>query len=310
MTNPELSNSIRNDSVVLWQYDQAPTLIALISKLNDISESAVTDYWDYLYQFVFAVDTADSFGLNVLGNLMGISRPKIKVPGKDETTISDDLYRRLLKARFYIMRMPPTCEVYNRYLSLLFPSDEPIEKVDGEVVWYKPRNSSKDFQDMSMGFTFPVDATEEEAYLIFQHYETVYSFPTGIRTNCSFVQKDKVIGFEGQNLNNFSEVFAWATDKRNGGIFSTTEGANYKQDPAVKGDVYIVDTLSDGPECSLTVKDNGLFWLDWGDGESTYVEGKTTYAHTYKEKGLFAVAVYTDKEGFVETGPSGTHYQL
>lgn len=75
MTNPILSNAVENKGVVLWQYDHAYNLIALIDGFNKIATDTVTQFWDYFRDGVFNIMTADEFGLNVLGRLMGLPRP-------------------------------------------------------------------------------------------------------------------------------------------------------------------------------------------------------------------------------------------
>lgn len=75
MTNPILSNAVENKGVVLWQYDHAYNLIALIDGFNKIATATVTQFWDYFRDGVFNIMTADTFGLNVLGRLMGLPRP-------------------------------------------------------------------------------------------------------------------------------------------------------------------------------------------------------------------------------------------
>lgn len=77
MTNPVLSNEVENRQVILWQYDHAPNLIGLIDGFNQIASDTVTQFWDYFRDSVFNIQTADTFGLNVLGRLMGLPRPSV-----------------------------------------------------------------------------------------------------------------------------------------------------------------------------------------------------------------------------------------
>lgn len=85
MTNPILSNAVENKGVILWQYDHAYNLIALIDGFNKIATDTVTQFWDYFRDGVFNIMTADEFGLNVLGRLMGLPRPTVLLPGGDSS---------------------------------------------------------------------------------------------------------------------------------------------------------------------------------------------------------------------------------
>ena len=133
-------------------------------------------------------------------------------------TIKNTLYRGLLKGRFFLMCHSPTVPNYNKYLSIVFGAFD--TESQGSIVYdifdeygnvktytdsdssdamdiparYSSRNHALDFQNMTMGFTFPQSASVEEAYLIFQHYDVVYPFPAGIRYPGEFVYDDLVIG--------------------------------------------------------------------------------------------------------------------
>lgn len=127
MTNPILSNAVENKQVILWQYDHAYNLIALIDGFNKIATATVTQFWDYFRDGVFNIMTADYFGLNVLGRLMGLPRPTYTVEdgsdsdsAEDAKEISDDFFRRLLLGRFFLFGMSPTVPNYNKYLNIIY----------------------------------------------------------------------------------------------------------------------------------------------------------------------------------------------
>ena len=114
-------------------------------------------------------------GLNVWGNALNIPWPSVKIPTDggqpDIHRIDKELYRRLLKAKMFLMWKPSTVENFNTYLSFLFPDTEsPLDKEDGDglVQMYEPRCRVLDNQNMSMSYTFPTGAKDDEAYLYFQ----------------------------------------------------------------------------------------------------------------------------------------------
>lgn len=398
MTNPRLNNYLGNEEVILWQYDKAVNLINVIKKWNGWAKASCEDFWNYFGNRMLPIDQADTYGLNVWGNLLGIPRPTIKIAlgldggadyvtvptvGNDDSssdsesdefdeygynsegyrvslvdekknlkivTIKNDLYRGLLKGRYFLMCHTPTVPNYNRYLSLVFGTfknneEESSQRVyrdifdaDGEVEKlaggdsYISRNIALDFMDMTMGFTFPKEATIEEAYLIFQHYDVVYPFPAGIRYPGEFLVDDLVIGLNtdqepstanNQNYRNFVDGLVLAEDPNpanpNGGIFSTTDRANYKVPSTVAGNAYIykADIPEEDSESSEgSESDKGILvslsfasidnskrqavWIDWGNGECGYYylpankSDVRTFSTKYTVSGLFPIIVLFD----------------
>ena len=417
MTNPTLNNEIDNTEVILWQYDKAWNLIRLIENWNQWAKVSCQDFWDrfmgnmgsFKNSGTFTIDCADTFGLNVWGNMLGIPRPMIKIEtgsdgkadiitlpasggtvvsgynkygfnaegykvlavedGWKTVTITNDLYRRLLKARFFMMNHKPTVPNYNKFLAILWGAMEnQVVELDTKKVFnedgvantnvYTSRARVFDFQNMTMGFSFPIDATIEESYLIFQHYDIVYPFPAGIRYPGEFILDDLVIGlntdqieesdttgnddsididadvsddesssaaiqdsieYSNQNYKNFVNGVVMVemvdSDKNtnpNGGIFSTTERANYNIPPRVGGKAYILPVSNDVGNLTLTIKRisgapkaTEKIWIDWGDGTCNYyylvkpVETANINKH-YNKSGLYAVIVRYDT-GIIET---------
>ena len=389
MTNPVLDNNIATESVILWQYDKAYNLIRLIKAWNRFAEVSCTDFWDYFGNSIFPIDLADTFGLNVWGNLLGISRPTIYIPigsdgrsdlatddydedgyrvysvddvkGWKTVSITNTLYRGLLKGQFFLMCHKPTVPNYNKYLSIVFGAEDSDESdavaydifdSDGNVknddtgYRYTTRNRVIDFQDMTMSFTFPENASIEEAYLIFQHYDLVYKFPAGIRYPGEFINDELVIGLNttpsnGQFYKAFVDGLVLAEDNKpdnypNGGIFSTTDRANYLVPAVVSGKVFIYNSVTEyngvynyddssdssdiGVEVSLTVSIKNsapskrhAVWIDWGNGDCGYKyipqgESSKTFSSIFYHKGLFPVMVLFD-EKVIESVTPGFSYE-
>lgn len=417
MTNPILNNYVGNEEVILWQYDKAVNLINLISKWNGWAKVSCEDFWNYFGNKVFPINQADTYGLNVWGNMLGIPRPTIKIPigsdideggvdyvtvptgdeSSDESSSSDDefdeygynsdgyrvsyvdeetgwkivtikneLYRGLLKGRYFLMCHTPTVPNYNRYLSIVFgafrnpiyPDEDSSASDDGEKVYrdifdadgnvkkyegddsdsssesydsddplYLTRNIAIDYFDMTMSFTFPEGATTEEAYMIFQHYDIVYPFPAGIRYPGEFLFDDLVIGLNtdqeastenNQNYKNFVDGLVLAEDPNpvnpNGGIFSTTDRANYKVPSTVAGTAYIYQAeVQEGGDATISITFSSIerakrqaVWIDWGNGQCGYyyLPAGEDNAHnqnkqistTYTMPGLYPIIVLFDTE--------------
>jgi len=75
MDNYTPANTANLNRVILWQYEKAERLKAIIQYQQDFFDEAVTDFWDSHRDDTFNLDTADSFGLRVWGILLGVDRP-------------------------------------------------------------------------------------------------------------------------------------------------------------------------------------------------------------------------------------------
>ena len=212
MTNPVLDNSVEDKAVVLWQYDHAPNLIGLVDGLDGIAAEVVTQFWDYFRDCVLNIDTADEFGLSVLGRLIGLPWPSVTA-GTSPSRISAEFYRRLLKGRFFLYGMDPTVANYNHYLN---------------IIWAGNRAHVVDGQNMSMSFTAPSNATPEETALHTSSPDLIYFYPAGIRYAGAGPQGSGVVGYAGQVLKKLSEDYALAgDDARPGGVFAGNSEARY-----------------------------------------------------------------------------------
>lgn len=132
MKNAVTDNSINVDEVILWQYDHAPTLIALIRSLTRLATAASTDLWNYILVSVANIDTASTFGLAVWCAILGVKMPDYsKLPSDLQAQLSpEDIYevlRKILKAKAYLYNVNASVPSYNRYLSLIFGKVEESE---------------------------------------------------------------------------------------------------------------------------------------------------------------------------------------
>lgn len=302
MTNAVLSNAVKNEKVILWQYDKASNLVDMIKAWNKLSSTTIKEFWDYICHVVCDIDEADDFGLTVLGRLIGVSWPSVKYPDEDTATrISSDLYRRIIKSRFAFLHSSPTVTEYNRILGILFGfTDEGASRC--KVI---------DGQNMSMAFSFPVSATQEEAYCFLQHHDLLFQYPAGIRTTGVYVNDDMTIGFEGQDLENFANIFAWAEDDSvNGGIFAGTPQSNYNDVTGyIQRTAYIIEPTASSNNASVSCNDSE-FVVDWGDGNVERGEAGATLSHTYTTFSPMAICAMCRAESggvtYQENGTSRT----
>lgn len=273
MTNATIDNKVGNEAVVLWQYDKAYNLIALIGKFgedagiwkkgdlgrfNYLAKVTTEDFWDFVRDYVMPLrkhedETLDKLILTVWGRILGLSWPTYEEGGRT-IEISHDFFRRIIRGRFFLLNMAATAANYNKYLGIVFPKEEIDEEAkkeaeeQGEVYLSGPRNYVKDggtsmpdeygretinnSKFMSMEFSMPdgVKEGDEEWEIIKQNPNLIYIYPAGIRYEGGFEPDSKVIGFNGQDLKNMANGFAWADEnEKNGGILAGTDKAQFPQ---------------------------------------------------------------------------------
>ena len=178
MTNQVIDNSSDAEfgKIILWQYDNAENLIETIKSFLGIYNVTTRDLWNK-YQEEIDVDKATDYGLSILGTLIGFPRTTLK----DGSSISTELYRRMIKARFQLSLTGYTIKDINKYLDTVF---------EGHV-------NCIDNYDMSLSYTYKdEDLTDEELELITTQVDYCLPFPAAVRIkgNVEWV----IFGFDGQ----------------------------------------------------------------------------------------------------------------
>lgn len=155
------------EQTIISQYANSPTLVQLITNMNEYIDPRAN--LDAFYNFVFNVDTAQSFGLDIWGNIVGVGR-LLQIPGADpivgfdnadvpkdwypmsegrfaiegEVTtafeLSDDAYRVLILTKALANIITTTAPAMNRLLRNLFPG--------------RGRAYVRDLGNMAMQFVF------------------------------------------------------------------------------------------------------------------------------------------------------------
>lgn len=198
-------------NVVLWQYDNSPTLLSLLSVMKSVSDATFTDFINNFINFVMQISNIGTSGsdaaaaLAIWGIATGLSRPSVVINGVS-MPISDGLYKRLLSARLHQIYSPGSLAAVETF----------IQEVFGTGVYVIDNN------DMTIGVVQVGSLTDEEEALISSN-ESIESFlelPIGV----GLVRASRPAGQfglnitenEGQNLENFAE----AQDSNFGGSLS------------------------------------------------------------------------------------------
>lgn len=115
-----IDNSLKNlGKTVLWQYDRAIRLLAILKHMQVLFHCAVEQFWDFWTNKVLSIETCGSFGCTVWGMFLGVSRPIIVDNGHERPVVSS-VYRRILKGAFYLMKSSSSYEDILGYIEMVF----------------------------------------------------------------------------------------------------------------------------------------------------------------------------------------------
>lgn len=179
---------------IISQYANSPTLNALIANMNEYIDPRAN--MQMFYEFVWNVDTAEGFGLDIWGKIVGVSR-LLRVPnnrqvigfynadvppdwapfnhgtwftgrqGGQTFPLTDDAYRTLILTKALANIVATTAASINQLLRNLFP---------GRGVCYVVDNGG-----MSMTYVFEFDISQTEYAILTQ--SGALPHPAGVRFN-------------------------------------------------------------------------------------------------------------------------------
>lgn len=191
---------------IISQYANSPTLNALVENMNEYIDPRVN--MQAFYDFVWNVDTAVGFGLDIWGKIVGVSR-LLKIPANTKTLgfanadfppdwapfnqgtfftggstgqafiLPDDTYRTLILTKALANIVATTAASMNQLLRNLFP---------GRGVTYVTDNGG-----MSMTFYFEFDITSAEYAILTQ--SGALPHPAGVQFNVVVIPAG-VFGFQ------------------------------------------------------------------------------------------------------------------
>lgn len=199
------------DRTVISQYANSATLLQLIHNMDEYIDPRAN--LAKFFQFVWNVDTAVGFGLDVWGNIVGVSR-LLQIPGADPivgfdnasvpkdwfpmsqgrfategeiTTayeLPDDAYRVLILAKALANIAATTAPALNQLLRNLFPG--------------RGRCYVRDLGNMSMQFVFNFALTSVESAILTQ--SGALPHPAGVLYSVVVIRSG-LFGFQGQGIN-------------------------------------------------------------------------------------------------------------
>ena len=124
MTNHIIDNTIKNlGKVVLWQYDKAYRLLALIKHMHVLYVCAVEQFWKFWDKSVLSIDSSNMFGLTVFGKLVGVQAPTIIDETGEKRFVVPSVYKKLIKGQFELQSSNGSFEGILNYVDIVFGID-------------------------------------------------------------------------------------------------------------------------------------------------------------------------------------------
>lgn len=170
--------------VILWQYDDAEKLKAIVANEQAFMDEAVTGFWQHFNRNVFNLSTCNTFGLDVWGKLLGVARPTYISHGQSYE-YNDEQYRLVLQARIYVLTFDGSAYALNHFFKMLLP--------DYQVV-------IEDNLDMTVDISFANEPGDDIKQVL--SGDDFLPRPSGVQYNLNWsMDYTKVFGFEGMTAN-------------------------------------------------------------------------------------------------------------
>ena len=179
---------IDNSLCYLWQYDNANNLKSLMDNKAKFFEDNVEKFFLDYFSNIFNIKTANNFGLELWGVILGVPRPQYTNENEEVVSFSDDMYRKLLLAKVLKFNINGSVAEINDYLGFIF--DDP------EKVVYLKNN-----YDMTVEVIFRYTPTLEDMAVI--RSEDFLPLPTGVKVVYAQIDSNTIFGFNGSNLTGF-----------------------------------------------------------------------------------------------------------
>lgn len=196
---------------ILSQYANSPRLMMILEWISDTLDPSAQI--DEFYNLIFNVDTAQGYGLDVWGRIVGVSRTVAGVSGNDKTfgfnetnyftpfnvapfngngakfnsyQLPDTQYRQLIMIKAYANILYATAPNINKFLYSIF----------GKRAYYRITG------DMTAQYVFEFIPSNFERSIIFNL--GILPIPCGISVEYTIVDTSTTFGFNGSDLQTFN----------------------------------------------------------------------------------------------------------
>lgn len=186
MKTLQIDPEINLKQCLLWQYNNAPALRALILQKQDWYKTHQEDFWNYWYNCVFNLDSADDFGLTVWGEILDFPRQVKSVDGSLHV-LTTEQYRTVLKGQMLKFNMGVTAPEVNKWLSVVFGAQGKAYCLDNLDMTAIP-------------FVFEQNPSDEILWLLAN--VDFLPRPAGVGYEVRLIGQD-IFGFNGSGLQTF-----------------------------------------------------------------------------------------------------------
>lgn len=173
--------------LILWQYDNAKNIKAIIENEQKFSDTAITQFRDEFDRNIFNIDTCDANGLELWGKLLQVGRPMV-----EGVYFTDEQYRLLLKSRIYVLVWDGSAYGLSKLIHSLLPEAQfrIVDNLDMTVnIDFAGGLTAEQEAVLRMGYIDPITSTYVYAFL---------PRPAGVEYNVSFNEDwSTILGFEG-----------------------------------------------------------------------------------------------------------------
>lgn len=187
MNTLQIDPQINLQQCLLWQYNNAPALRALLLQKEAWYKAHQKEFWEYWYNRVFNLETADAFGLQVWGEILDFPRQVRTVDGQ-LNTLTDEQYRAVLKGQLLKFNMGATAPEVNKWLQVVFGSKGKVYCLDNLDMTVVP-------------FVFEQSPSDEILWLLSN--VDFLPRPAGVGYEVRIIGQD-VFGFNGSGLQTFN----------------------------------------------------------------------------------------------------------
>lgn len=199
------------NQTIISQYANSPTINQLIESMNGYIDPRTN--MENFYDFVWNVDTAEGFGLDIWGKIVGVVRTfKVTLSGErfgfdegldyqpfnqapfynpsdiNSVTLDDTDYRRLIMIKALANISVTTAQSMNKIIRELFP---------GRVCYVV------DTGNMTIRYFFGFTLTPEEYGILTQ--SGAMPKPAGVKVEIFQIDPDVTFGFAGSDCQPFGE---------------------------------------------------------------------------------------------------------
>ena len=183
--NPDLEQHI------LWQYDNAKVLKAIIEAKKTWYYNNLQDFWGQIVYNFLNIASANDWGLNLWGKILQVKR-LYDINGQ-QISLSKELYRRLIKGKLKLLFSSGSIPEIHKYCNDIFKD---YIQDNSFAVYVKDNN------DMTLSYTINFVPTTEELALLYDR--SFLPTPAGVKANIRIIPAIDLFGFYGTEFQPFN----------------------------------------------------------------------------------------------------------